>query len=86
MPNYSCESENGTIVAAYPNKDHFTPHIGLSLAHVDGPEGRPCVIVARLSPDDARAVGVALQQAADHIQISWDEFKTEVESDGVLGD
>lgn len=84
--SYSCESENGTIVAAYPNAEAFAPHVGLSLAHVCGPSDAPVVIVGRLSPEDARAVGLALQQAAETIQISWDEYKTEVENDGTLGD
>jgi hypothetical protein len=80
MISYSAESENGTIVAAYPNDVAYCPHVGVALSHLSGPENRPSVLVARLSPDDARAVAAAMQRSADHIQNSWDAYQAETKA------
>jgi hypothetical protein len=87
VPNsYAAECENGAVVAIYPNPEALTPHVGLHLSHLSGPNDLPCVLVGRLSPDDARAVGASLQQSADRVQKAWDEYMVEVKSDGELGD
>lgn len=79
MPiSYSTEAENGVITSVFPNPDAYTPHIAVSLANLSGPAGVPQVIVSRLSPDDARAIGAQLQQCADRVQLKWDAREASV--------
>lgn len=79
MPiSFACEGLNKVITSVFPNPDDFTPHIALSLAHLtSSPEGGPVVLVSRLSPDEARAVGLQLQACADRVQLKWDEHDAE---------
>jgi hypothetical protein len=84
MP-FACESDNAVVTAAYGMADDHVPHVGLSLACYQT-EGKPVVIISRLNPNDARAVAVALTQAAELVQEPWETFKAETESEGTLGD
>jgi hypothetical protein len=90
MPiSYSCEAENGVVTSVFPNPDAYTPHIAVSVANLAGVGGIPQVIVSRLSPDDARAIGVQLQHCADRVQLKWDAREAEAsvaDEDLLVGD
>lgn len=86
MPNsYSCESENGCIVSSYPNPEALTPHIGLTLAHLSGPNDQPCVLVARLSPDDAMSIAGSLVASAERVLPQWEQYIAELKSEEEFG-
>lgn len=87
MPNsFCCEALNGVVASAYPNKENSVPHVGFCLSTLVGEQGQPVVVVARFDPDEARALGAALVQSADHIQAAFEAYKVEVDGDGSLGD
>lgn len=87
MPNsFASEADNGVIIAAGPNPEAFHPHVFLHLSHVSGPEDKPVVLVARLNPEDARAIGAALVASAERVQPRYDEYIAEINADGTLGE
>ncbi len=83
MPNsYAAEAENGCVVAVFPNGEAAFPHVALHVSHLSGPDDRPVVLVARLSPDDARAFSHSLANSAEQVSPKYDEYLIEMTGDG----
>lgn len=75
MPNsYATEADNGVITSVFPVPNVSLPHVALHLSHASWLEGAPVVLVAWLSPDDARAIAVSLSASADRVQVEYDGF------------
>lgn len=86
MNRYATEADNNVIVSAYPMKECYQPHIAVQLSSYQGKDSTPVLIVARLNPEDARCIGAALQQSAEHIQEAYDAYLVERSSDGSPGE
>lgn len=81
MPNsFCCEADNGVVTAVYPNGGVAVPHVGLHLSHLSWMSGSPIVIVARLSPEDARAIAASLILSADRVRTEYEEYLVDAES------
>ncbi len=83
IPNsYAAEADNGCVVAVFPNGEAAFPHVALHVSHLSGPDDRPVVLVARLSPDDARAFSLSLAHSADQVSPKYDEYLVDMTGDG----